>query len=290
VKPVTLGILVLATDGSADAVLARRAVADLARATDATVHLVSAWTVPAAIYSYPTQVVPDDLTSQYEGQATAILEQEHQALEEDGVRLVTDHVVFGRAPDAILDVAGSVGADLVIVGNRGHGALTRLALGSVSEAVVRQATLPVLVVRGGEQSWPPENVVAGHDGSDEAIAALRLAALVAGRVNSPLSVLEVMPSVDGVGDADLSVGDILEGRRGQLEGEVRDLIGSPSGDLDVRVEMGDPAAMLLEVARPSTMIAVGRRGIGRVREMFLGSVSTKVLHGAHGAVLLVPHP
>jgi nucleotide-binding universal stress UspA family protein len=142
--------------------------------------------------------------------------------------------------------------------------------------VVRQATLPVLVVRGGGQSWPPENVVAGHDGSDEAIAALRLAALVAGRVNSPLSVLEVMPSVgeDGTGDADLSVGDILEGRRAQL---------------DVRVEIGDPAAMLLEVARPSTMIAVGRRGIGRVREMFLGSVSTKVLHGAHGAVLLVPH-
>jgi nucleotide-binding universal stress UspA family protein len=288
---VTLGTLVLATDGSADAVLARRAVADLARATDATVHLVSAWTVPAAIYSYPTQVVPDDLTSQYEGQATAILEQEHHALEEGGVRLVTDHVVCGRAVDAILDVAGSVGADLVVVGNRGHGALTRLALGSVSEAVVRQATLPVLVVRGGEQSWPPENVVAGHDGSDEAIAALRLAALVAGRVNSPLSVVEVMPSVGehGVGDADLSVGDILEGRRGQLEGEVRDLIGSPSGDLDVRVEIGDPAAMLLEVARPSTMIAVGRRGIGRVREMFLGSVSTKVLHGAHGAVLLVPH-
>jgi nucleotide-binding universal stress UspA family protein len=283
--------MVLATDGSADAVLARRAVADLARATDATVHLVSAWTVPAAIYSYPTQVVPDDLTSQYEGQATAILEQEHHALEEGGVRLVTDHVVCGRAVDAILDVAGSVGADLVVVGNRGHGALTRLALGSVSEAVVRQATLPVLVVRGGEQSWPPENVVAGHDGSDEAIAALRLAALVAGRVNSPLSVVEVMPSVGehGVGDADLSVGDILEGRRGQLEGEVRDLIGSPSGDLDVRVEIGDPAAMLLEVARPSTMIAVGRRGIGRVREMFLGSVSTKVLHGAHGAVLLVPH-
>jgi nucleotide-binding universal stress UspA family protein len=272
-------------------VLARRAVADLARATDATVHLVSAWTVPAAIYSYPTQVVPDDLASQYEGQATAILEQEHHALEEGGVRVVTDHVVFGRAADAILDVAGSVGADLVVVGNRGHGALTRLALGSVSEAVVRQATLPVLVVRVGEQSWPPENVVAGHDGSDEAIAAVRLAALVAGRVNSPLSVVEVMPSVGehGVGDADLSVGDILEGRRGQLEGEVRDLIGSPSGDLDVRVEIGDPAAMLLEVARPSTMIAVGRRGIGRVREMFLGSVSTKVLHGAHGAVLLVPH-
>jgi nucleotide-binding universal stress UspA family protein len=286
---VTLGTLVLATDGSADAVLARRAVADLARATDATVHLVSAWTVPAAIYSYPTQVVPDDLASQYEGQATAILEQEHHALEEGGVRVVTDHVVFGRAADAILDVAGSVGADLVVVGNRGHGALTRLALGSVSEAVVRQAILPVLVVRSGEQSWPPENVVAGHDGSDEAIAAVRLAALVAGRVNSPLSVLEVMPSVDGVGDADLSVGDILEGRRAQLDGEVRDLIGSPSGDLDVRVEIGDPAALLLEVARPSTMIAVGRRGIGRVREMFLGSVSTKVLHGAHGAVLLAPH-
>jgi nucleotide-binding universal stress UspA family protein len=288
---VTLGTLVLATDGSADAVLARRAVADLARATDATVHLVSAWTVPTAIYSYPTQVIPDDLASQYEGQAIAILEQEHRALEGGGVRLVTDHVVCGRAADGILDVADSVVADLIVVGNRGHGALSRMALGSVSEAVVRQATHPVLVVRSGAESWPPEHVVAGHDGSDEAIAALRLAALVADRAKAPLSVVEVMPTAGegGIGVADLSVGDILEGRRGQLEGEVRDLIGSPSGDLDVRVEIGDPAATLLAVAGRSTMVAVGRRGIGRVREMFLGSVSTKVLHGAHGAVLLVPH-
>lgn len=51
----------------------------------------------------------------------------------------------GTAPDVLLRVAAREGADLVVVGRRGLGA-TAGALGSVSEAVLAQATVPVVVI------------------------------------------------------------------------------------------------------------------------------------------------
>nr|WP_255548523.1 MULTISPECIES: universal stress protein [unclassified Cryobacterium] len=46
---------------------------------------------------------------------------------------------------ALLDAA--VGADLVIVGSRGHGGFAGLLLGSVSTHVAHHAPCPVLIVR-----------------------------------------------------------------------------------------------------------------------------------------------
>ena len=51
----------------------------------------------------------------------------------------------GPAADVVLRVAESGGADLIVVGRRGLGAAPRL-LGSVSEAVVERARIPVLIV------------------------------------------------------------------------------------------------------------------------------------------------
>ena len=52
-----------------------------------------------------------------------------------------------RSRDAIPAEAAKVGADLIVVGASGAGAVERLLLGSVSESVVRNADRPVLVVR-----------------------------------------------------------------------------------------------------------------------------------------------
>ena len=49
---------------------------------------------------------------------------------------------------AILQEASAVDADLVVVGNRGFSPVKSMLLGSVSRAVLRHATVPVLVAPG----------------------------------------------------------------------------------------------------------------------------------------------
>lgn len=57
----------------------------------------------------------------------------------------------GRVCDLVIAQAGSWGADLIVLGTHGRRGLGRLFMGSDAEAIVRSATLPVLLLR----SAPP---------------------------------------------------------------------------------------------------------------------------------------
>lgn len=67
---------------------------------------------------------------------------------------IVGHLVVGDAAREITQLASHVGADLAIVGTAGKTGVTRLALGSVSEKVVRLAGCPVLVVRPKDYHTP----------------------------------------------------------------------------------------------------------------------------------------
>ena len=55
-------------------------------------------------------------------------------------------VVEGNAAQVLLDALD--GADLLVVGSRGHGGFTEALLGSVSQHCVHHARCPVVVIRG----------------------------------------------------------------------------------------------------------------------------------------------
>lgn len=57
-------------------------------------------------------------------------------------------VVKGNVPKTIIKAAVNYEADLIVIGNTGRTGLKRLALGSVSEAVVKESPIPVLVIKG----------------------------------------------------------------------------------------------------------------------------------------------
>jgi nucleotide-binding universal stress UspA family protein len=78
---------------------------------------------------------------------------------------ITAEVLMGRAAQQLAIAARD--ADLLVVGSHGHGRLRHAVLGSVSEACVRLATCPVVVVPTPEPAAPhPTDVdVTRADGS-----------------------------------------------------------------------------------------------------------------------------
>jgi len=70
----------------------------------------------------------------------------------------TTEVLFGSPAPAIVDAAEANGADLIVMGTHGHGALMHVMMGNVAERVVRAALCPVLTVREPRQ----REVVKGH--------------------------------------------------------------------------------------------------------------------------------
>ena len=59
---------------------------------------------------------------------------------------VDEQVLEGKPSDRIVDTARKLGADVIVMGVRGRGALDLLAFGSTANAVVRQAPCPIFVV------------------------------------------------------------------------------------------------------------------------------------------------
>ena len=183
-----------------------------------------------------------------------------------------------------------------MMGSRGLGPVKNLLLGSVSEGVAHHTWHPLLVARGGQRAWPPKRFVIGDDDSEMARQAGKLAAEIArifGASGMLVHAYPELPEIDlegRVSDPRL-VDDALRRAERDLEEQAKRLEGTLGKRPRVRIAVGDPAARILEVASEgsSTLIAVGSRGLGPVRRLRLGSVSTKVLRAAKDPVLLYPH-
>jgi nucleotide-binding universal stress UspA family protein len=280
--------ILLATDGSEDSRLAMRAAASIANNAGVELHVVHAW-----------QNAPNTLidTGAYEEVARSLLEGETERVSDAGAAVKEAHLVMGPPVDAILDLAEEIGADLLVVGSRGHGTLGRLLLGSVSEGVVHHSPRPVLVTRGGEDAWPPERVVIGEDGSEAAKKAGELASSIGGLFGAHGVLVRSypeFPEADRVGRAldPRAVDDALRHAERELHERAEDLASLAGRRPRIGIAAGDAAVAILEEAREAdeaaTLIAVGSRGLGLTRRLRLGSVSTKVLRTAESSVLVYP--
>ncbi len=100
------------------------------------------WFVPEAVRP-EEETVPAEVRTEYQEALDRAL-----AGLPDGVQ-ATGELLYGEVVDE-LSVVGERGADLLVCGSRGYGPVRRVLLGTVSAALVRQASVPVLVVpRGG---------------------------------------------------------------------------------------------------------------------------------------------
>ena len=63
-----------------------------------------------------------------------------------GIEVKTE-ILSGNVAAAIIDYAGQNGADMIVAGTKGHGALAELLMGSVTRNLVSLSHIPVLVVK-----------------------------------------------------------------------------------------------------------------------------------------------
>lgn len=286
--------LLLATDGSEDASLAARAAVEIAERSGSDLHLVHAWQTPLSRgYSTPTEAY---LSKLHDDRAEELLEDQTERLRKSGVEVSGAYRRLGPPADEIVEIAGELEADLILVGSRGLGAVKRLVLGSVSEGVVHHASCPVLVLRGGDEAWPPRRVVIGDDGSETARKAGGLAAMIAGLFDAEVVLVRAYENPpEPIG------GWSAQDRRELDEARLREehALGERAGELEsagkkrpeARLIDTEPTlAMLLaaEDDEEGTLLALGSRGLGAARRALLGSVSTKVLRVARGPVLVCP--
>jgi nucleotide-binding universal stress UspA family protein len=136
--------ILLATDGSRDAELARTTAIDLANSTNSELHVV---TVAPGYPSY--DVGRPEIVEQLRRQAEDILDAQAAKIEQEGGKVAQKHLRITEQYRAqqIVQVAEEVGAGLIVMGSRGLGGVRRALMGSVSDSVVRHAHCPVLVVR-----------------------------------------------------------------------------------------------------------------------------------------------
>ena len=146
--------ILLATDGSEEAELARVTAVDMATSTDSELHLV---TVAPGFPSYDGYrshgaKIPE-VEEQLRERAEIILDEQVQKIKRDGGEVAQKHLKTADPVDErhrarqILLAAEEVEAGLIVVGSRGRGGVRRALMGSVSDTVVRHAHCPVIVVR-----------------------------------------------------------------------------------------------------------------------------------------------
>lgn len=138
--------LLVAVDGSPNAAHALTRACEIAQRAGAHLDIVVVQP-PATVYASAiiAPAPPPRVDAEEAAWAKELLDRSVVAATAAGVRGVTGHTLVAHVVDGILEVAGKVGADLIVLGARGLGPGARLLLGSASDGVVHHARCAVLV-------------------------------------------------------------------------------------------------------------------------------------------------
>jgi nucleotide-binding universal stress UspA family protein len=269
--------LLLATDGSENAAQATTAAVDIAKRSGSELHLIHVW------HDVRTPHAHGFVKGELQRQGREILDEEVKRIGEMGGTVAGSYLREGRTFEEVIKLGDELDAGLLLVGSRGYRGLRRMLMGSHSEDIVHHAHRPVLVVRCGENVWPPARIVAGDDFSEDAGKAAELAANLGKLFGAPMLLLHAVPNLSQVS------GEAVEGKLEDRTGALKDILDEQPRS---RVIAGDPPGALIEVVQEGegpTLVVVGSRGLGLVGRLRLGSVSTKVVRAGLEAVLIYPH-
>jgi nucleotide-binding universal stress UspA family protein len=193
----------------------------------------------------------------------------------DGIR-ARSAVVEGPMPAALLDYETKEHPDLVVMATHGRTGLARIAMGSVTDSMVREGTAPVLVIRrSGSPAGPLAHALVMLDGSELAEEALPMVDALAGKPLQSITFFRTVADPRDQGPA----ATYLEGVAGRFaRNDVR---------TSVVVDVGDPRPAVERASKDVDLIVLcthGRGGFDRLRH---GSVAEHVTREIDKPALLV---
>ncbi|MFL6661263.1 MAG: universal stress protein [Rhizobacter sp.] len=284
-----------ATDLSAPARHAADRAASLAHGIGASLALVHVAPTPAldSVRRFVTGV-PEDLPERWLAETDAALRALAGALEARHGVAASIHLASGSLLGEIARAAEVTAADLIVLGARGSSFVRHLVLGSTAERLVAWCTRPMLVVKQVPHT-PYRSVLVPVDFSAASLPALRLASAVA-----PGARIRVLHAFEAPFEGKLRQAGIkerlLREYRQGTESEARAQMsalgrqpGAPVG-ADALLLHGNAVGMILEQEQEldCDLIVIGKRGESRLEDLFLGSVTRRVLADSQCDVLVSP--
>jgi nucleotide-binding universal stress UspA family protein len=282
--------VLVATDGSVDADNAVRWIGHLPLPPDTRYRVLTVM----ASSTYAPEL--DEAAGQMVREAAETLLEETRR--ELGGAAVETAVVQGDPREAIATAASEWGADLIVVGAAGLGAVKEFLLGSVSLGVVRHAPCAVLVCKGSPRDVG--TITIAYDGSPGAEAAVRFVTRLRLPHHAHLRVVGVAEPVRYPASAPGRLGKALRiaiteaenERKASLEAKLEPAVVElwpRVATVDASICVGSAAPEIVRYADASAtdLLVVGARGLGTMRRLLLGSVSEAVLRHASCCVLVV---
>lgn len=266
-----------------------RAGVEVARATGAKACLAHAFGPPLGVGSSLWPMLgSDEFLRAEEDRLRATLEEQAKAAGLDGEWSLEN----GPPHRALSDLAQRMDADLLVVGHRAEGRMNQL-LGSTAERVVRKASCPVLVVRGG-LTLPPRRVVAPVDLSplsgeafQQGLDILRQvgkgtlpeieALFVLGILQRQVAPQFTPEQIDRFALDELD--RFVELTAGDLAGSVRRKVRTGNTREEIEAELAEVGADL---------VVLGTHGLGGFDRLVIGSVAADVVRHAPCSVLVMP--
>jgi nucleotide-binding universal stress UspA family protein len=268
-------------DGSPTAERALPYAAQVAAATGASLHLVRVVDPPIAGSTTAAQPVPPvgaaEAVRAAEAEAAGYLDALRARPELGGMQVQVRVPVSsqpGAAAATLLDYERDAGIDLVVATTHGRTGLDRFALGSVAAHLLRYGTASLLLLRAFGQPASLTEVVVPLDGSVPAEWALRVVDELGGTVVRQATLLEV----------------IAREERPQAEGYLASVaarLQKAGLTYHQRVESGDPAQAILELAGDTRLVVMATRGRTGLTRWPLGTVADRVAHSGEVSVWLV---
>lgn len=203
-------------------------------------------------------------------------------------------VLYGGPADEILGYSKKHHMDLVIMATHGHGGLRRWWLGSVSEKVVSQSTIPVLLIHSKqvkeidkEKKSTFNLILAPLDGSEIGEAALHDAETVALKTGAAMMLLHIIPEPHSIearimGPEFKKFLNALHDSGEKYLEKICARLAAKGIDVDAKIITGEPAESIIELAghEKADLIAMSTHGRSGVARWVLGSVADKVLHAS----------